>query len=298
MTSSPSPTSTRRAAAHAAQRLHPVVVDRDTRSRSPRSARCRPPACSWSAGSTARSPPVTARCCPPTPATPHRPAADGLRHDTAGRSRSNPAPDPPNWIAPTGSCSARAPASGWRRSAPASPRRWRWSTSAAAIPRRRGSSGTPWLLYTVIGVSAVVIVGAVPLLLRARRDGPAGAAIAGRRARPRRHARSQPRRAGVEARTEKLQDLRSAGRPDQQRPRLSRHRGRTARRSPPALVGGRRSGLAALRAWSIIGARSASRWWPSASPTYLMAVGQRLHGLVGVLRAGRAGHAGHATSCP
>jgi hypothetical protein len=31
-----------------------------------------------------------------------------------------------------------------------------------------GSAGTPWLLYTVIGISAVVIVGAVPLLLRAR----------------------------------------------------------------------------------------------------------------------------------
>lgn len=30
-------------------------------------------------------------------------------------------------------------------------------------------SGTPWLLYTVIGVSAAVIVAAVPLLLRARR---------------------------------------------------------------------------------------------------------------------------------
>ena len=29
-------------------------------------------------------------------------------------------------------------------------------------------TGTPWLLYTVIGISAVVIVGAVPLLLRAR----------------------------------------------------------------------------------------------------------------------------------
>ncbi|MCV7150707.1 DUF2561 family protein [Mycolicibacterium pyrenivorans] len=30
-------------------------------------------------------------------------------------------------------------------------------------------SGTPWVLYTVIGVSALVIVAAVPLLLRARR---------------------------------------------------------------------------------------------------------------------------------
>lgn len=30
-------------------------------------------------------------------------------------------------------------------------------------------SDTPWLLYTVIGVSAAVIVGAIPLLIRARR---------------------------------------------------------------------------------------------------------------------------------
>jgi uncharacterized protein DUF2561 len=32
-----------------------------------------------------------------------------------------------------------------------------------------GSSPTPWLLYTVIGVSAIVIVGAIPLLIRARK---------------------------------------------------------------------------------------------------------------------------------
>lgn len=30
-------------------------------------------------------------------------------------------------------------------------------------------SGTPWLLYGVIGVSALVIIGAIPLLIRARR---------------------------------------------------------------------------------------------------------------------------------
>lgn len=41
-------------------------------------------------------------------------------------------------------------------------------------------SDTPWLLYTVIGVSALVIAGAIPLLIRARRaaidaaDRPAG----------------------------------------------------------------------------------------------------------------------------
>jgi hypothetical protein len=37
-------------------------------------------------------------------------------------------------------------------------------------PEAPGDSGTPWLLYTVIGVSALVIIGAVPLLLRARRE--------------------------------------------------------------------------------------------------------------------------------
>ena len=31
-------------------------------------------------------------------------------------------------------------------------------------------SGTPWLLYGVIGVSALVILGAIPLLIRARRS--------------------------------------------------------------------------------------------------------------------------------
>jgi hypothetical protein len=35
---------------------------------------------------------------------------------------------------------------------------------------RPGESGTPWLLYTVIAISAVVIALAVPLLLRARRN--------------------------------------------------------------------------------------------------------------------------------
>ena len=33
-----------------------------------------------------------------------------------------------------------------------------------------GDSGTPWLLYIVIAVSAAVIIGAVPLLIRARRE--------------------------------------------------------------------------------------------------------------------------------
>ena len=39
-----------------------------------------------------------------------------------------------------------------------------------------GESDTPWLLYAVIGVSALVIIGAIPLLLRARQTASAGVA--------------------------------------------------------------------------------------------------------------------------
>ncbi|GLP74959.1 hypothetical protein TUM20983_20690 [Mycobacterium antarcticum] len=41
-------------------------------------------------------------------------------------------------------------------------------TNSETVGPSGGSSDTPWLLYTVIGVSAAVIVGAIPLLLRAR----------------------------------------------------------------------------------------------------------------------------------
>jgi hypothetical protein len=67
-----------------------------------------------------------------------------------------------------------------------------------------GESETPWLLYAVIAISAAVIIGAVPLLLRARRaaleepPAPAGAtpvrAVGGQ----------QPPVPGVEAPTQKL----------------------------------------------------------------------------------------------
>lgn len=40
-------------------------------------------------------------------------------------------------------------------------------------PAASSDGETPWLLYTVIGVSAVVIIGAVPLLLRARQTAQA-----------------------------------------------------------------------------------------------------------------------------
>lgn len=40
---------------------------------------------------------------------------------------------------------------------------------------RVGEPDTPWLLYSVIGVSALVIIGAIPLLIRARRTAIDGA---------------------------------------------------------------------------------------------------------------------------
>ena len=70
-------------------------------------------------------------------------------------------------------------------------------------PARPERSDTPWLLYAVIGISAVVIVGAVPLLLRARRsalDGRRPARTTGGRPAP-----GQPPSArGAEAPTEKF----------------------------------------------------------------------------------------------
>ncbi len=41
---------------------------------------------------------------------------------------------------------------------------------ASAHQEASGDSGAPWLLYIVIAISAAVIIGAVPLLIRARRD--------------------------------------------------------------------------------------------------------------------------------
>jgi hypothetical protein len=83
-------------------------------------------------------------------------------------------------------------------------------------PESAGDSDTPWLLYTVIGVSAMVIVGAVPLLLRARRtaltDSPPPARPTVAQAAP------QPAVRGIEAPTQKLRVPGSAGEPVTSRP--------------------------------------------------------------------------------
>ena len=83
-----------------------------------------------------------------------------------------------------------------------------------ATPSRRGSLRTPWLLYTVIGISALVIIGAVPLLLRARRMALEGAQSPARSA----VRTSQPQARGAEAPTQKLRVLGTEAEPVNPRP--------------------------------------------------------------------------------
>ena len=77
-----------------------------------------------------------------------------------------------------------------------------------------GESGTPWILYTVIAVSAVVILAAVPLLLRARR---AALEEPDPESRPQVAAsppQSPARGAGADAPTEKFQVVAPAAAPE------------------------------------------------------------------------------------
>jgi hypothetical protein len=64
-----------------------------------------------------------------------------------------------------------------------------------------GNSGAPWLLYTVIAVSAAVIIGAVPLLIRARREAMSDAEPPSRPPAP---GRQEDAGRGDAAQTEKL----------------------------------------------------------------------------------------------
>jgi hypothetical protein len=72
-----------------------------------------------------------------------------------------------------------------------------------------GESDTPWLLYAVIAISAAVIIGAVPLLLRARRAALEEPPSPARATTPVQAVPGQPQPPvrGAEAPTEKLQVL-------------------------------------------------------------------------------------------
>lgn len=87
---------------------------------------------------------------------------------------------------------------------------------AGGHPESSGEPATPWLLYTVIGISAAVIIGAVPLLLRARRTALADAQPS---ARPAVRAPQPPPPArGAEAPTQKLRALGTTPEPVNPRP--------------------------------------------------------------------------------
>ncbi|ODQ94084.1 DUF2561 family protein [Mycolicibacterium holsaticum] len=85
-----------------------------------------------------------------------------------------------------------------------------------------GDSGTPWVLYVIIAVSALVIAGAVPLLLRARREASAEAPPAAPDADPPASSRPAAPARGTEAPTEKLQSLGAAATTDYAAPRMQR----------------------------------------------------------------------------
>ena len=85
---------------------------------------------------------------------------------------------------------------------------------ARGHPESSGESAPPWLLYTVIGISALVITGAVPLLLRARRMALEGAQSPARSA----VRTSQPQARGAEAPTQKLRVLGTEAEPVNPRP--------------------------------------------------------------------------------
>jgi Protein of unknown function (DUF2561) len=83
-------------------------------------------------------------------------------------------------------------------------------------PEAGSGSQTPWLLYVVIAVSALIIVGAIPLLLRARRDaeGEPPRVPVGPAARAANQAASGPARPADEAPTEKLRVFGSTADPN------------------------------------------------------------------------------------
>ena len=140
-----------------------------------------------------------------------------------------------------------------------------------------GGSKTPWLLYAVIAVSALIIVGAIPLLVRARRT---AAAERGRRpvtpakSAPRSIARSSataPRRRPAEAPTEKLRVFGSIADPIQ--PEGSPYR--RPQPPPPRLAGGlsdRTVERLWFRATAVIVAAMGVATLAVATATYLMGV--------------------------
>ncbi|MBX7431642.1 DUF2561 family protein [Mycobacterium sp. Y57] len=149
-------------------------------------------------------------------------------------------------------------------------------------------SGTPWVLYTVIGVSAAVIVAAVPLLMRARRasqDGRAGSPVVQQETdAPGASAEPKPPARGAEAPTEKI---RIAPAPDASGPLP-----RMLRSAAPAPVSPAVEQLLLRGGASLVCAMGVATLLIGVS-TYLMAVGTDtaawvLYVLAGIITVGMA----------
>jgi hypothetical protein len=149
-------------------------------------------------------------------------------------------------------------------------------------------SGTPWFLYSVIGVSAAVIIAAIPLLLRARRAGDEPLTPVERRLAQQAAVRPQgpaaPARA-VDAPTEKLRvppapDATNSGR----LPRMLQP-------SAPAAVASPAIDRLWLRSAASIGCAMGASTLLISAATYLMAVDSDtaawvLYGVAGVITVG------------
>jgi Protein of unknown function (DUF2561) len=138
----------------------------------------------------------------------------------------------------------------------------------------RGSAGshTPWLLYAVIAVSALIIVGAIPLLVRARRS------ALGEASRPPLRPSSAQRAGGApaapmppEAPTEKLRVFGSIADPIDRRPPAYR----SPQPAPRRVVGGLSTATVErmwLRATVVISGAMGVAMLAVATATYLMGV--------------------------
>jgi Protein of unknown function (DUF2561) len=139
------------------------------------------------------------------------------------------------------------------------------------------ASRTPWLLYAVIAVSAVIILGAIPLLVRARHTaldapgrGPVTPSRAVQRSAPRSGA-AVSTRTGTEAPTEKLRVFGSIADPTRREP-LAYRRPESAPRRLPGGLSERTVQRLFLRATVVIVGAMGVATLAVAAATYLMGV--------------------------
>ena len=150
-------------------------------------------------------------------------------------------------------------------------------------PEGGSGSQTPWLLYVVIAASAVIIVGAIPLLLRARRNAraePVSPAPSKPVARTVDYPAAQPARRAEEAPTEKLRVFGSTADPISRATSVTRPP-RSSRTPLPTEAIERMW----LRVTAALGAAMGTAMLAVAAATYLMAVDENSAALAALIIA-------------